>query len=67
MQEYYMLFGIFKRDTGLYSLSVLNISPEWISSTRMFISFVYCIIWHLLQGSVMEQLLCKHRPRLSNT
>jgi len=26
----------------------------------MFIYFVYCIIGHLLQGSVMEQPLYKH-------
>jgi len=26
----------------------------------MFIYFVYCIIEHLLQGSVMEQPLYKH-------
>ena len=64
MQEYYMLFGIFARDTGFCSLS-----PDSISNTRMFIYFVHCItiIMHLLQGGVMEQPLYKHRPRLSMT
>jgi len=29
--------------------------------------FVYCVIAHLLQGSVMEKPLYKHRPCLSMT
>ena len=70
MQEYYMLFWIFARD-GIrnYVPCLFSISPEPISTSRMFIYFVYCIliIVHLLQGSVMEQLLYKHRPRLSMT
>ena len=68
MQEYYMLFGIFARDVGLYSLSVFYIA--WaISITRMCSYFMYCIliIVYLSQGSVMEQPLIKHRPRLSMT
>ena len=45
MQEYYMLFWIFARDTGLYHNTCLfSISPEPISNTRMFIYFVYCIL-----------------------
>jgi hypothetical protein len=66
MQEYYMLFGIFARDSSLYSLSVLFIA--W-ADTRMFIYFVYSmlIIVHSLQGSVMEQPLYKHITRLSMT
>jgi hypothetical protein len=59
MQEYYMLFGIRVHVPCLFS-----ISPESISNTRMLIYFVYgmIIIVHLLQGSVMEQSLYKHRP-----
>ena len=69
MQECYMLFWIFARDT-VYNTRLFSISPEPISNTRMFIYFDwYCIliIMHLLQGSVMKQLLYKHRPRLSIT
>ena len=43
----------------------LKITP--ISNTHVFIYFVFCIIAHLLQGSVMEQPLYRHRPRLSMT
>ena len=43
----------------------LKITP--ISNTHVFIYFVHCIIAHLLQGSVMEQPLYRHRPRLSMT
>jgi hypothetical protein len=43
----------------------LQITP--ITNARMFIYFVYRIIPHLLQGSVMEQPLSKHILRLSMT
>ena len=68
MQEYYMLFGIFARDTGLCSLSVFYITWVNFQYTNVYY-FVYCItiIMHLLQGGVMEQPLYKHRPRLSMT
>ena len=66
MQEYYMLFGSSQR-MWVYISCLFSISPEPISNTRMFIYFVYCIliIVYLLQGSVMEQPLIKHIPRLS--
>jgi hypothetical protein len=53
----------------VYISCLFSISPEPISNTRMFIYFVHCIliIGYLLQGSVMEQPLIKHRPRLSMT
>jgi hypothetical protein len=53
----------------VYIPCLFSISAEPISNTRMFIYFVYCIliIVYLLQGSIMEQLLIKHRPRLSMT
>ena len=58
IQEYYMLFGIFAMDVGLYSC-LFSISPEPISNTRMLSYFTYCIliIVYPLQGSVMEQPL----------
>ena len=47
------------------SICDLQITP--ISNTHMFMCFVFCIIAHLLQGSVMEQSLYKHRQRLPMT
>ena len=53
----------------VYIPCLFSISSEPISNTRMFSYFVHCIliIVYLLQGSVMEQPLIKHRPHLSMT
>ena len=57
------------QEIRVYIPCLFSISPEPISNARMFIYFVYCIliIVYLLQGSVMEQPVIKHRPRLSMT
>jgi hypothetical protein len=57
------------QEMWVYIPCLFSISPEPISNTWMFSYFVYCIliIVYLLQGSVMEQPLIKHRSRLSMT
>ena len=41
MQEYYMLFGIFARDTGLYSLSVFYIAWADFQYTNVYL---FCVL-----------------------
>ena len=60
MQEYYLLFGIFTGDTGLYSLSVFYIPWADFQYTHVYL---FCVL-HLLEGCVMESPLYKHRPHL---
>ena len=70
MQEYYMLFGIFARGVGLYSLSVFYVAWADFQYTNVYL---FCVLhtYHCVPftwvGSVMEQLLIKHIPRLSMT
>ena len=51
----------------IYIPCLFSISPQPISNPHMVLYFLYCITGHLLQGSVMEQPISKHRPRLSMT
>ena len=69
IQEYSICYSGSSQGIQVYNTCLFSISPEPISNTRMFIHFVYCIpiIVYLLQGSVMEQPLYKHRPHLSMT
>ena len=62
-------YSVSSQGIRVYNTCLFSISPEPIFNTRMLINFVYCIliIVHLLQGSVMEQPLYKHRPGLSMT
>ena len=57
------------RRMWVYISCLFSISPEPISNTRMFIYFLHCIliIVYLWQGSVIGQLLIKHRPDISMT
>jgi hypothetical protein len=44
MQEYYMLFGIFARDVGLYSLSVFYIAWSDFQYTNVYL---FCVLQYL--------------------
>jgi hypothetical protein len=66
MQEYYMLFGS-SQGIHVHIPCLFSISSEPISNTRMFIYFVYCMVGHLLQGSIMQHPLYTHRLHPSMT
>jgi hypothetical protein len=64
----FVVFSLSKR-MWVYISCLVSISPEPISNARMFIYFVHCIliIVYLSQGSVLGQMLIKHRPGISMT
>ena len=50
MQEYYMLFGIFTRDTNLYSLSVFYIAWTDFQYTNVYLSCVIASLGIFYKG-----------------
>jgi hypothetical protein len=66
MQEYYMLFEIFARDVGLYSLSVFYIA--WADFQYMNV-YLFCVLhtYHCVPFTreCHGTALIKHRPHLS--